>query len=131
METNPPEPPKPPSEKASQTATTPPPPGQLAAQSNQPAHGHHDEEVLSEARAKEYWAANVRLMLILLAIWFVVSFGAGILLVHPLNTFSLGGFPLGFWFAQQGSIFVFVALIFYYAYRMKTIERAFGVDDDD
>ena len=98
---------------------------------NQPAHGHHDEEVLSESRAKAYWAANVRLMLILLAVWFVVSFGAGILFVRPLNTISLGGFPLGFWFAQQGSIFVFVALIFYYAHRMKTIERTFGVDDDD
>ncbi len=118
---------------------TPPKPSQPDAQKapkammagNQPAHGHHDEEVLSESRAKDYWAANIRLMLILLAIWFVTSFGAGILFVRPLNAITIGGFPLGFWFAQQGSIFVFVALIFYYAHRMKTIERMFGVDDDD
>ncbi len=107
------------------------PPAAQADGGNRPAHGHHDEETLSEVRAKQYWAENVKLMLILLAVWFVVSFGAGILLVRPLNAVSLGGFPLGFWFAQQGSILVFVALIFYYAFRMKTIERAYGVDDDD
>ena len=110
---------------------TPATPAKASMADNHPAHGHHDEETLSEARARDYWASNVKLMLILLAIWFVVSFGAGILFVHPLNTFAIGGFPLGFWFAQQGSIFVFVALIFYYAHRMKVIERAFGVDDDD
>ena len=80
--------------------------------------------------AKSYWRANVRLLLGLLAIWFAVSFGAGILFVDALNEFRLGGYPLGFWFAQQGSIFVFVGLIFFYAWRMKKLERAHGVDDD-
>ena len=62
-----------------------------------------------------YWRENIRVLVVLLSIWFAVSFGLGILLVEPLNAFSLGGFPLGFWFAQQGAIYVFVALIFVYA----------------
>ncbi|MEQ8660356.1 MAG: DUF4212 domain-containing protein, partial [Gammaproteobacteria bacterium] len=62
------------------------------------------------ARAQAYWRANLRLVALLLGIWFAVSFGCGILLVAPLNTFSLGGFPLGFWFGQQGAIFAFVVL---------------------
>lgn len=138
METNPPESskqePRPERNTDAETAAlTSPSTGHTLAtgQNNQPAHGHHDAEVLSEARAKEYWAANVRLMLGLLVIWFAVSFGAGILFVGPLNQFSIGGFPLGFWFAQQGSIYVFVALIFFYSHRMRVIERTFGVDDDD
>ena len=97
---------------------------------NMPPHTHHDEEVKSEATVQNYWAANVRLLLSLLAIWFAVSFGAGILFVEQLNTLQLGGYPLGFWFAQQGAIYVFVALIFFYSRRMKAIERQFGVDDD-
>ncbi|MEM8935414.1 MAG: DUF4212 domain-containing protein [Pseudomonadota bacterium] len=79
----------------------------------------------------DYWRANIRLLLSLLSIWFIVSFGAGILFVDLLNNLKLGGYPLGFWFAQQGSIYVFVALIFFYSYRMKRIERQFGVDDDE
>ena len=79
---------------------------------NLPAHGSHDEEVLSEDRVKAYWRANVRLLLILLAVWFTVSYGFGILLVDWLNRFSMFGFKLGFWWAQQGSIYVFVILIF-------------------
>ncbi|MEL6363852.1 MAG: DUF4212 domain-containing protein [Pseudomonadota bacterium] len=79
---------------------------------------------------KAYWGENVRLLLTLVVVWFAVSFGAGILLVDQLNQFSLGGYPLGFWFAQQGSIYVFVALIFFYGWRMKKIERRYGVDDD-
>ncbi len=98
---------------------------------NMPTHSHHDEEVMSETKVNQYWQANIRLLLGLLAIWFVVSFGAGILFVEPLNNLSLGGYPLGFWFAQQGSIYTFVGLIFYYTYRMKKIERHFGVDDDE
>jgi putative solute:sodium symporter small subunit len=86
--------------------------------------------VVSRAQVKGYWRANVRLVGGLLAVWFAVSFGAGILLVGPLNNFSLGGFPLGFWFAQQGSILIFVALIFFYTHRMHKLERRFGVDDD-
>ena len=65
----------------------------------------------------------------LMAIWFVVSFGAGILLRDFLDQFMIGGFPLGFWFAQQGSIYVFMALIFYYTWKMKKIERDFDLDD--
>ncbi|MEL7030459.1 MAG: DUF4212 domain-containing protein [Pseudomonadota bacterium] len=86
--------------------------------------------MVSEETARAYWSANIRLMLGLLAIWFVVSFGAGILFVEQLNAITIGGFPLGFWFAQQGAIYVFVVLIFVYAARMRTIERRFGVDDD-
>ncbi len=97
---------------------------------NEPVHSQHDEEVLSEGQVGSYWKANLRLLAILLAIWFVASFGFGILLVEQLNQISFFGFKLGFWFAQQGSIYVFVALIFVYVYQMKKIERRFGVDDD-
>ena len=80
---------------------------------------------------KEYWKANIRLMLVLLAIWFTVSFGFGILLVDQLNQFPFFGFKFGFWWAQQGSIYVFIGLIFFYTYKMKKIDRQFGVSDDD
>ncbi len=79
--------------------------------------------------AKAYWAANVRLLSMCLVIWFIVSFGFGILLVDQLNTIQLGGYKLGFWFAQQGSIYVFVALIFFYAWRMGQIDRQFDVHE--
>ncbi|UOG93515.1 MAG: DUF4212 domain-containing protein [Candidatus Thiothrix sulfatifontis] len=79
--------------------------------------------------AKAYWAANVRLLSICLVIWFVVSFGFGILLLDQLNTIQIGGYKLGFWFAQQGSIYVFVALIFFYAWRMGQIDRQFDVHE--
>ena len=79
---------------------------------------------------RAYWRANIRLTLILLSIWFVVSYGFGILLVEPLNQISLGGFKLGFWWAQQGSIYVFVVLIFVYSALMKRIDRKHGVSDD-
>ena len=78
-----------------------------------------------------YWRANLRLLAILMAIWFVVSFGAGILFRDFLDQFMLGGYPLGFWFAQQGSIYVFIALIFYYSWAMRRIERKHALDDDD
>lgn len=77
-----------------------------------------------------YWRANLRLMGICLVIWFTVSFGFGILLVDQLNTIRFGGFQLGFWFAQQGSIYVFVLLIFYYAWRMNRIDREHDVHED-
>ena len=70
-------------------------------------------------------------MLVLLAIWFTVSFGFGILLVEQLNQITFFGFKFGFWWAQQGSIYVFIGLIFYYTYKMKKIDRQFGVSDDD
>lgn len=96
---------------------------------NLPAHGVHDEEVLTEDRVNAYWRANIRLLLILLAVWFTVSYGFGILLVDWLNRFSLFGFKLGFWWAQQGSIYAFVVLIFVYVVFIGRIDRRFGVDD--
>ena len=78
---------------------------------------------------KEYWKRNLRLLTILLIIWFVVSYGFGILLVEPLNLIRIGGFQLGFWFAQQGSIYVFIALIFYYVYAMNKLDKEFDVDE--
>lgn len=77
-----------------------------------------------------YWRANIALLTRLLAVWFAVSFGAGILFVDALNAFEFLGFKLGFWFAQQGSIFVFVILIFVYAARMRALEEKFGLSDD-
>ena len=70
-----------------------------------------------------FWRANLRLLGILMAIWFAVSLGAGVLLRDFLDQWRIGGYPLGFWFAQQGSIYVFVALIFYYARAMRRIDR--------
>jgi putative solute:sodium symporter small subunit len=77
-----------------------------------------------------YWKANLSLLLKLLVIWFVVSYGCGIILVEPLNAISLGGYPLGFWFAQQGSIYTFLILIFYYAKKMGDLDREFDVHED-
>lgn len=76
-----------------------------------------------------YWQANLKLIGICLVVWFVVSYLFGILLVSQLNAFSLGGYPLGFWFAQQGSIYVFVALTFFYTARMGSIDKEYGVQD--
>ncbi len=81
--------------------------------------------------ANAYWRANLRLIAGLLAVWFTVSFGFGILLVEPLNRIHFFGFKLGFWWAQQGSIFVFVILIFVYVRLMHNLDRRFGVSDDD
>lgn len=78
-----------------------------------------------------YWLANLRLLGVLLSIWFIVSFGFGILLVDELNQFSFFGFKLGFWWAQQGSIYVFVALIFAYIHLVQKLDRKFGVSDED
>ena len=78
-----------------------------------------------------YWRANLKLGAVLLTIWFIVSFGFGILLVEPLNRIAFFGFKLGFWWAQQGSIFVFVVLIFVYSALMKRIDRKYGVHDDE
>ena len=79
--------------------------------------------------AEQYWRANLRLVAGCLVVWFVVSFGFGVILVEPLNTIRLGGFKLGFWFAQQGSIYTFVVLIFFYAWRMRKLDRQFAVED--
>ncbi len=77
-----------------------------------------------------YWRANIRLVIGCLIVWFVVSYGFGILLVKPLNAIRLGGYKLGFWFAQQGSIYVFVGLIFFYASRMNKLDRKFDVHEE-
>ena len=77
-----------------------------------------------------YWKATLALLAQVLIVWFLVSFGAGILFADWLNTIKVGGYPLGFWFAQQGSIYVFILLIFYYAWRMDQIDRKFDVHED-
>ncbi|TCT22244.1 putative solute:sodium symporter small subunit [Thiobaca trueperi] len=92
-----------------------------------PAHDASDHP--TDPRA-EYWKANLRLLAILLTIWFIVSYGFGIILVEPLNAISLGGYPLGFWFAQQGSLYLFVALIFIYAAMMNRLDQKFDVSED-
>ena len=83
-----------------------------------------------QTSGQAYWSANLKLIIFCLAIWFVVSYLFGILLVDQLNAISIGGYQLGFWFAQQGSIYVFVVLIFFYAYRMNKIDRQFDVHED-
>ncbi len=80
--------------------------------------------------AKAYWSENLRLLLALLCVWFFVSFGCGILFAGALDSIRVGGFKLGFWFAQQGSIYVFVALIFIYVFRMAAIDRKHDVHED-
>ena len=74
----------------------------------------------------DYWKTNIKYLIILLSIWFIVSFGFGILLVDELNSIRMGGFKLGFWFAQQGSIFVFVILIFVYIRLMNKLDNQFN-----
>lgn len=74
-----------------------------------------------------YWKATIRLTISLLIVWFLVSYGAGILFRDFLDQYSLGGAPLGFWFAQNGSIYVFVVLIFIYCWKMKSYEKKFGI----
>ena len=86
---------------------------------------------MNQNKFDSYWRANKRLIWILLAVWALVSFGAGILFVGPLNAIQLGGLPFGFWMAQQGSIFVFVALIFIYAWRMDRLDHKYKLDVDD
>lgn len=82
-----------------------------------------------KTKAQQYWRQNLIYLSILLGIWFVVSYGAGILLVDWLDQFRFGGFKLGFWFAQQGSIYVFVLLIFVYVYLMNRLDRKFEFDE--
>jgi putative solute:sodium symporter small subunit len=81
-------------------------------------------------QGKAYWNAVLGLIVKVLVVWFIVSYGAGILFADALNSISLGGYPLGFWFAQQGSMYVFVALIFIYAKMMGKIDEKFDVHED-
>lgn len=83
-----------------------------------------------QENATAYWKENLRYLAVLLSIWFVVSYVFGILLVEQLNTIKVGGFKLGFWFAQQGSIYVFVILIFVYVSLMNKLDKKYGVDEE-
>ena len=82
------------------------------------------------SKAKNYWKENIRLVLSLLFVWFVASFVMGILLADILDNIRFFGFKLGFWMAQQGSIYCFVILIFIYVYKMKKLDLKYGVDED-
>ncbi len=84
---------------------------------------------MTKQNAKAYWKENLRYVLILLTIWFLVSYGAGIIFKDALNTIRIGGFKLGFWFAQQGSIYVFVILIFVYVRLMNKLDKKYGYDE--
>jgi putative solute:sodium symporter small subunit len=86
---------------------------------------------MSEQKSRQdYWKANLKLVALCLSIWFVVSYLFGIILVDQLNAISIGGYDLGFWFAQQGSMYIFVILIFFYAFRMNKLDRKFDVHED-
>jgi len=93
-----------------------------------------DQPVETPVRAKEgdteYWTTNIRIITICLIIWALVSFGFGIVLRPLLSGIEVGGTDLGFWFAQQGSILVFLALIFFYAWRMNRLDKQYGVDEE-
>jgi len=84
---------------------------------------------MADNNNNDYWKANIALIVKCLSIWFVVSYLFGIVLVDVLNTVKMGGYKLGFWFAQQGSIYVFLILIFYYVKRMNRLDREFDVDE--
>ena len=85
---------------------------------------------MSQTAHKKYWKTNIKYVAILLAIWFLVSFVLGILLVDEMNKFKIAGFKLGFWFAQQGSIYVFVILIYIYIKLMNKLDKKFGVNEE-
>lgn len=82
-----------------------------------------------EGKAQAYWKRNLQLLTPLLLVWFLVSYGFGILLADPLNAIQIGGFKLGFWFAQQGSQYVFIILIFIYVYKMNKLDKEFDFDE--
>ena len=84
---------------------------------------------MTNPNLQQYWKKNLRYLFILLSIWFIVSYGCGILFADTLNTIKIGGFPLGFWFAQQGAIYVFVVLIFVYVVWMNRLDKEFDVDE--
>ena len=92
--------------------------------------GQPETDTNGKRNTDAYWKANIRVLCTLLAIWAFVTFGCGILLRPWLDQFNLGGFPLGFWFTQQGAMLFYVVLIFAYHLWMKRIERVYGVDDD-
>ncbi len=85
---------------------------------------------MTDRSHREYWRKNLQYLAILLSIWFLVSYVFGIVLVDQLNTIRLGGFKLGFWFAQQGAIYVFVILIFVYVWLMNRLDKKHNVEED-
>jgi|AP95_1055475.scaffolds.fasta_scaffold00035_7 putative solute:sodium symporter small subunit len=87
------------------------------------------EEIKNTILKKKYWKQNLIYLRILLTVWFICSFGFGILMAEYLNNFYLGGFPLGFWFAQQGSIYIFVILIFIYVYLMNKLDEKYNLKE--
>ncbi len=96
------------------------------------AEVHAESERAPETRSSVgYWRANTRLQVVLLAIWALFGYVLSILFPEPLNEIEIGGFPLGFWFAQQGAIFVFVILIFVYAITMDRVDHEYGVQQDE
>ena len=84
---------------------------------------------MSNSNLDQYWKENLRYLVILLSIWFIVSYGCGILFADALNSIQIGGFKLGFWFAQQGAIYVFVILIFAYVNLMNKLDKKYDVDE--
>ncbi len=83
----------------------------------------------SSGQAGEYWRATLNLLIGILVVWFVVPYLGGIVFADALNNIKLGGYPLGFWIAHQGSIYLFIVLIFFYTWRMGQIDRRFNVDE--
>ena len=83
---------------------------------------------MKENDQKKYWKTNLKYLTVLLTIWFIVSYGCGIIFVDELNTIRMGGFKLGFWFAQQGSIYVFTILIFVYIKLMNKLDKKYNLD---
>ena len=84
---------------------------------------------MEKNKLRKYWTANLRYLLVLLILWFAVSFGCGILFVDSLNEIRWGGFKLGFWFAQQGSIYAFLVIIFLYVFLMNRLDRKYDLDE--
>ncbi len=83
----------------------------------------------NKEQAESYWKENLKIMLKLLAVWFVVSYGCGILFIEELNQITFMGFKLGFWFAQQGAMYVFIALIFIYVKQMNNLDKKYNVEE--
>ena len=84
---------------------------------------------MSNKNLKDYWKRNLLYLVVLLTIWFLCSYGAGIIWKDSLDSIRFGGFKLGFWFAQQGSIYTFVCLIFFYAWKMNKLDKKFGLEE--
>ena len=85
---------------------------------------------MSDKNLKEYWKKNLKLLRALLLVWFLVSYGCGILFVDVLNNIKIGGYKLGFWFAQQGAIYTFIIIIFIYVKKMNDLDKEYGVSED-